>query len=490
MTPVARIHMLCLFALALLPWALPATAGLPPENSCPTLTPGGEDGLRIDAAPVLVHEGMIVDVQSLLRLRQPLPREVWSHRGQFFYEGMSMEIGPCHRRYPPAAFFAAASERFAGEARLDDAGNLLDYTAGVPFPQERIDPAAEDAGIRWAWNTTYRYRGAGPVGEFRIVDMPSRFGSIQTYRGSFFFIQTAHRADRSRSDYRVAVAKKKLFVAGGRFDEPFSARHLAWTQHRSVAADENYRKSDDTFVYVPTMRKIRRAATNWTDGMFTPSYRVADASGGGGIPVGGDAYVPGGGVPGGGVHPTSYKSAAQSESVRRGFTDMTLRPNAYVWRMIGERSVLAPLNSDRGGYPDDPNRNFGPSGLSVASDRWDVRYAAVIEGVTRELGREAHRITLYVDYQTLQPLYLITRFQSGRLIEIAIPVHRYSGDVRDYPEWPGGQGAMAFDPVAAVAFTALDGSGWRRESYGIRSVPVSDASLERFTSNAYLTKGK
>ena len=35
--------------------------------------------------------------------------------------------------------------------------------------------------------------------------------------------------------------------------------------------------------------------------------------------------------------------------------------------------MLAPLNATRPGWPDEPDRNYGPSGLSVATDRWDVR---------------------------------------------------------------------------------------------------------------------
>ena len=60
---------------------------------------------------------------------------------------------------------------------------------------------------------------------------------------------------------------------------------------------------------------------------------------------------------------------------------MAMRPNAYDWRFIEERPVLAPLNGSRAGYPKEKNRNFGSSGLSVGSDRWDVRWATVIEGV-------------------------------------------------------------------------------------------------------------
>jgi hypothetical protein len=62
--------------------------------------------------------------------------------------------------------------------------------------------------------------------------------------------------------------------------------------------------------------------------------------------------------------------------------------------------------------------------------------------------------------------------------------------VIDYPNWPADQRAAVFDPVAAVFYNVADGgSGWRREAYGIRSVPPNDKSLRRMISTDYLSRG-
>ena len=45
------------------------------------------------------------------------------------------------------------------------------------------DEDDSDAGVQWAWNLTHRYVGAGPVGKFRIFDLPSRIGSPEEYKG-------------------------------------------------------------------------------------------------------------------------------------------------------------------------------------------------------------------------------------------------------------------------------------------------------------------
>jgi hypothetical protein len=477
-----------LAALAVLLAAATAAAGLPPENECPVLTGIPGAGPAEDATSFKLREGMLLHFADVLLLGQLLPPEVWRNRDVFFHDGMRMEIGPCHRRYATSDFYREATEQFAGKARVDAEGNLEDYTAGLPFPPDQIDPKARDAGLRWAWDFERRYRGAGHVGSFRLVDMPSRMGGIQTYEGSWFLLQTAHRADLAASNYTLSIMPDSEWVAGGTFGEPQPARHLAWRQIRPLDVAQHYAHPDDTFVYVPTMRKARRAASGWVDGLYMPRYRTSGDSGGGGIAMGGSGYAPGGAL-----NPTAGESIQVTENLRRGFTGLSLRPNAYEWRVQGEREVLAPMNITRGGFPDDRERNFGASGLSAGNDRWDVRYAVILQGALKERGREYDLLTLWVDYQTQQPLYLMTRrrsAQGSQLLEVGILLSRYSGDLTRYPAWPGGAQARVFDPVGAVFYdTAEGGSGWRRESYDLLSIPPEESELRRLTSPGYLDRG-
>jgi hypothetical protein len=464
--------------------ATPAAATLPETGRCPTLT-GGPDGPADDAsATPQLRPGESVDLHDLLRLRELLPPEIWAHREVFFYEGMRLEIGPCFRVYPSPPWFEEATRTFSGKARLDEEGNLRDAVAGLPFPPESIDLAAPDAGARWAWNVELRYRGAGPVGSFRLLDLPSRLGTPETYLGSFFVVATGNRADLADSNYRLPEASKRMWVAGGRFDEPFNARHLSWRQLRPIDAMRDFEKPDDTFVYVPTMRKARRAATAWVDGLYAPRYAVSGDAGGGGVPFGSNQYGPAGSI-----QPTAGLSIAASEYMRRGFTGLAFRPNAYQWRVVGERPVLAPLNVVMAGWPENPDRNYGPSGLSVATDRWDVRQAVVIEGRARRIVEDVGYVRLWVDQQTAQPLYMVTERPNRLPLDVGILVHRYSGDLPNYPEWPGGGRAHVFDPVAALFYEAAGGgSGWRRESYDVLSVPVAAERVREMTSTDSLER--
>ena len=457
---------------------------LPAEHECPTFAGDPSAGVAQDAAPARVTEGMVITRADTLRLSTLVPAEVWRHRDVFFHDGMRMVIGACHRRYPPPRSYARATERFAGRARIDGDGNLTGYTAGLPFPPESIDPAASDAGARWAWNFELRHRGAGPSGQFRIADLSEDEDGTQTSTGTWFQLQLAHRADLADAEYRVSGVEPAAWIAGGRFTQPASARGVAWQQTRPLATAQRSALPDDVFVYLPSLGKVRRAVSAWVDGLYLPRYRVTSAEFGGGvIPTPGLARGSGGAIASAGT------SIAITEHLARGFTGLSIRPNAYVWRVLGVRDVIAPLNAARSGFPGDPDRNFGPSGLSLADDRWEVRQAIAIQGALREHAGDYDWLTLYVDTETQQPLYVITERRGDRhRVGVGILLHRWSGDQPGYPAWTDGEPAAVFDPAAAVFFDERDGSGWRRESYDTRSLPLSADELRYRASSAFLER--
>jgi hypothetical protein len=483
------LRLLCTCWLGLLAVGQAASAAPPSEGECPSVVgaPLLEDGKGlVDAPPVLLKEGMVVEVDQLLMLRRLLPTVIWQHREAFFYEGMRLEIGGCHHRYPRFGPYRAATERFRGQPKLDEENNLESYTAGIPFPPDALDPEDDDqAATKWAWNLEQRYRGAGFRGNFRITEIPARIGGILTYEGEFFLLRTGHRADLHEQEYRISGAGDLVWAAGGVFERPFDARHLAWRQFRTRESQEDYGEPDNMFVYVPAMRKQRRAATSWVDGLFVPNYTLGDQGAGGGLLYGD------GGSGSGTIAPTAGLNIATSEDKGHGFTGISFRPNAYVWRYLGEQTVLAPLNASREGYPRDAKRNFGFSGLSVASDRWDVRWAVIIEGALRITDSDVRTVEIWIDYQTQQPLYWITRTGRRRLLDIGILLHRFTGDIAGYPEWPGGVPANIFEPVGASFYSAISGGGgWRRESYDLLSTPFRASERRVMTSADNLGKGR
>ena len=76
------------------------------------------------------------------------------------------------------------------------------------------------------------------------------------------------------------------------------------------------------------------------------------------------------------------------------------------------------------------------------------------------------------------------------IVDIGIPVHRFSGNVTGYSKRSGADRALVFDPVAAVYFRAADGgSGWRRESYDVKSTAPSRSALREMTTTDTLLRG-
>jgi hypothetical protein len=82
------------------------------------------------------------------------------------------------------------------------------------------------------------------------------------------------------------------------------------------------------------------------------------------------------------------------------------------------------------------------------------------------------------------------RRRDRRRIGVGILLHRWSGDQPGYPAWPNGEPAAVFDPAAAVFFDESDGSGWRRESYDARSMPLPVDELRYRTTSAFLQRAR
>jgi hypothetical protein len=476
-----RRALLAAVVLALAPSAL--ATELPPEGRCPGASVAGAATSEVDATRAPLRSGDVIAHDALARVRDLLPPELWRHRDVFFFDGMRFTVSACHRRYAASESFEQATRANAGTAQLDARANLITHAAGLPFPFTAIDASAPDAGAHWAWNLERRYRGAGPRGSFRLLDLPDARAlasrtTAQLFTGEFFFAQTAHRADLV--DLREP-ARNNNWVAGGVFRAPGDARGLAWRQYRlrEVAADA--RRSDDVFVYLPDLRKTRRAASVRGDGMFVPRYRAAGQGNARVIPYGQGARM-------GAIEAGHAGALAATEDIARGFSAFALRPNAWTWRLLAEREVLAPLNARAEGWPL-AERNYGPSGLSLADDAWDVRWAVVIEGRARDASVPLPRVIYWIDEQTAQPLYVMRSDASGTLREVGVLAHRYSGDIARYPAFPGGEDANVFDPVAE-AFLALPSGGWRRESHDVRSTPLPHDELRALLSTDALSRGR
>ncbi len=448
---------------------------VPPEGSCaaraiqwtPDTGPGAQDVL-----PPTWRQGDRVEFGNLERLHGWLPEEVWERRELFFFEGMLLEVGPCYRRYPTPAFFAEATQANAGKASLDASGNLSGYAGtGLPFAPALIADDAPDAALRWAWNYRYRYLGSGFRGEFRISELTRGGRGVMSFLGELFFVPL-HGVPGG-----PGAGRDDRFVAGGSFSAPDSARGMAWRQFQKTAAEIDYQATDDVFVYLPGQRKVRRAPPQQGEGVFIPSYTRGRSVDNVGMTLSDQ------------MHDVGNPSISAAEPIRRGFVGLVIRPNAYTWKLAGLRDVLAPANGKARGYPSDDARNYGPSGLSLASDRWDLRRALVLEGVRKDLEGSVKSVELWIDALTLQPLYWISRRGNGAVYEVGIFTGRFSADDLIDPKWAGsGTGFGVMLPVAQSFAVTGQGGGWLRESYTLRSDPPDAEQAKDYLSTLGLQR--
>jgi hypothetical protein len=420
-------------------------------------------------------------------LRNFIPPELWAYRERFFHEGMRLEIGACFADYGPPDFYEDATETFRGRATLEPDGGIDHYTAGQPFPM--LDITAEDpaAGAKWAWNVALRYQGAGFwAAPFRTIDMVGRDGTGEPFVGQMWKAQLSFRSDIPYENYTAPDAKGNFWVAGGSLSEPFDARFHAWRQYRDVKSLKEPERTDDLHAYLPSYRRVRRVSAADVEGVYMPSFSV-------GVVQASTISGLGGGFDGGAAGGAAAGAAASSITTKRsGFEVLETRPLLYEFRLIGAKDVLTPINAARPSFPEAKERDFGPWGLSFATDRWDLRRAVVIEGRLKGQagGTQVARYVLYLDAQTANPLYYISFDSRDERIDVGMFVGRWSETREDYRRWPGApqQPIRVIDSVGESFANIAEDGGWRRESWTAVSTPPDPKTLKRELSVNNLSK--
>ncbi len=463
-------------------WALPAPGACQPAGGL-VAGPGGSPEDAPAALPF--KTGDVFELERLDVLQDFLPEFVWPHRERFFFDGMRLEIGPCFKDYSPPAFYDEATEAFRGQAKLSADGGLDDYTAGQPFAAGDLASEDPQAGDKWLWNVEFRYQAAGFHGKFRMTDLVGRIGRAEPFEGEMFKFQMAHRADRVEDGYVAPGARSKHFVAGGIFYKPFDAREHSWRQYRDLKHELEIKRSDDLHAYLPQWRRVRRLNANQVEGLYMPSFSVgvvqnqqlAVGVGGGGAGIGAAGGV------------TGVGGTVQNK--RSGYEGLVFRPLLYETVVLGLHDVLAPINTTVPGYPENEDRDFGPWGLSFASDRWDLRRALVLEMRAKDpTGDLNSRQVVYVDLQTLQPLYMATFDGKEEMTNVGLYAGRWSEDREGYPAWPDDEARpiRVIDSVGAAFANLAESGSWRRESWDNVGTPPPDKTVKRMTSVSGLTR--
>ncbi len=413
------------------------------------------------AAGPKFKEGDVITMDKIESLKPFLPPEFWANRDFFFYDGMKMEIGPSFRDYSPAKEYVDATQKFKGKAKIGPGESLEGYVAGQPFPMEEIDCKGDpQAGIKIIWNFDHQWEGDGSRTKYFYSYWDRGEQLPLYYQGTSKTISLAHRVEPellNTQEGDLFRGEKRKSAFGVEVEAPFDARGIALMTYRykSSEAPLEQAKNDDTWVYVPTLRRVRRISTaQRTDAVSGTDFTFDDLRSFAGI------------VP------------------------------QYTWECLGEMDIIAPMNSKVKAYPYTKDHNFGPYGLSYADDRWELRKAVKIRMTPKNKEHPYHHKDIYIDKQTMNALYSFAYDQKEELWKIIWHNKRWSVDGnKEDPNWyPGWEGVP--DPrdnriVSDTIINVQTGTGNRIEFWDNEGTPMANpGKVRRYIDVGRLTQGR
>ena len=424
--------------------------------------------------PALAQEGPkpgdVITAAEAERVRGLIPDALYPYGIQDFAD-LRMEIVET-RDYTPHASYVKATVDHACQASLDGDGNLVNYVAGQPFPYSewakaatghRCDLSPDDPqfGLKLAWNVNYRWQGSGlnyPQWGFSYMRNSGkdlwRLGQ-GVYRRTYF----SHRADL---DGRELV--EGTDVEWAEFidvNDPFDLRGTMFLLYRYTDPG----KEDDTWAYIPSLRRVRRIATTQkSDSLLGTEFSFEDF------------YL---------------------------FAGYVLDQQ---WTFGGESTQLAALSSRRSCYPSNLGPDFqqrkeglirlatreewdacrwGPFGaLPFVEERWEKRTTFVLEDVPKQKGHPYSRRNIWYDKETMWSLYSIAYDRAGDPYKIFAHVASWSEDTTN----PGNAGTRVALGSALVAVNLQNKNSHVIQFYTRNVFPFSGEETERFFDITRLKK--
>jgi uncharacterized protein YxjI len=174
------------------------------------------------------------------------------------------------KTYQPLKEYAAATEKYSPNVRLGSNGELLGYVAGQPFP--KLDLSDAQIGQKLAWNFFWRwlgddYKTGGAVKGGKIIrsaierDGAERRADLVSY---FLFPRTRYMLDPKP----VIPGYEHIDYMQLRVDS--YPRDAAGTTTLEIRYADP-KRADDLYIYIPSIRRIRRASTTQRCQTLAPS---------------------------------------------------------------------------------------------------------------------------------------------------------------------------------------------------------------------------
>jgi hypothetical protein len=360
--------------------------------------------------------GEVVDASGAERLKGLVPDEIYPYGIEGFGE-LRMEIAET-RDYPVHPKYRQATIDYACQARLDESGNLVDYVAGQPFPYSewakeatghRCDLTPDDPAfaVKLAWDVNYRWQASGynyPQWGFSYMRNSGkelwRLGQGE-YRRTYF----SHRADLLPETSELEKGTDVEWAEFFDVKDPFDLRGTMFLLYRYTKPE----KEDDTWAYVPSLRRVRRIATTQkSDSLLGTEFTLEDF------------YL---------------------------FAGYVLDQK---WEFQGESKLLVPLATHRVCFPANLGKEvvmritgmvrlgsrdewkkcrFGPYGaLPFVDESFELRSVFQLDDVPKQKGHPYSRKKIWYDKETLMPIYAITYDRGGKPYKILANIHSWSED--------------------------------------------------------------
>jgi hypothetical protein len=370
---------------------------------------------------------------------------------------MRLEIGPAHRDYSPPDVYKKITDESAAQVRLGPENSLENYRGGQPFPLQDVDCEGDpNAGAKIAWNFVRRWEGFGGSAHFFYSYWDRGEKLPLYYQGTSTGISLAFRPEPIYAEQQGDVfrGEKRYQASGPSVDAPFDARGIMLLTYRYKASfgPKSKSRNDDTWVYLPSLRRVRRISTaQRTDAVSGTDFTLDDLFSFNGV------------VP------------------------------QYQWECLGEAELIAPMNSKVRAYPYEKDHSFGPYGLSFADDRWELRRAVKIRFIPNNPDHPYHHKDIYIDKNSMEPLYSFAYDRKEELWKVLWHNHRWSdeADFGEYVGWESVPEPRDLTVVSDMIVNVQTGTGNRIEFWDRSGTPLkSKGRIRRFIDVGRLTKGR
>ena len=367
--------------------------------------------------------------------------------------GMPIKVIP-YRKVELPRLYKEATEKYANQVKISpDGREIFNYVAGLPFPN--IDPNDPLAATKIMWNHEQKPTYIDNVGTEWITELVNEKGELERTFGSQYGRRMMWTG-RLYNDPKPVIPHNPSI----RYTEQFGPIFLP--QDLKGASGLTFRylgmeMPDDTYMYVPELRRVRRLS-------------VANRS---------DAF---------------WGSDIDLDSVW-GFAS---KVSYWTFRLLAEKEILAPVHSgkygDRSAWCAEPDGKSGPKAFIPCNINWEKRQVYVIEGIPTAYSQYAYsKRVMYIDKDFWNMNYDETFDQGGELWKCWFNIFDFSSKPYEgYPtkalpggrynyedEWPYTPNGMMVDmqTVHATKWDAPSGytkpSDWLTEWYFNEAVEIN-----------------